>query len=46
MYIAISFLGLSASRKRSCATTSVDMVSSTGPVMKMMRSFNSREKMS
>jgi hypothetical protein len=46
MYIEISFLGFSASRNRSCATTSVDMPSSTGPVRKMMRSFRSREKMS
>jgi len=46
MYIAISFLGFSASRKRSCATTRVATVSSIGPVMKTMRSFNSREKMS
>ena len=29
MYIAISFLGLSASRNRSCATTSVAILSST-----------------
>src|SRR5713226_5214966 len=46
MYIEISFFGLSASRNRSWATTSVDMPSSTGPVKKMMRSFSRREKMS
>jgi hypothetical protein len=46
MYIEISFFGVSASRKRSCATTKVDMPSSIGPVMKMMRSLRSREKMS
>ena len=43
MYIEISFFGVSASRNRSCATTSVDIPSSIGPVMKMMRSFRSRE---
>jgi len=46
MYIEISFFGFSASRNRSCATTKVDMPSSTGPVKKMMRSFSRREKMS
>src|SRR5258707_323726 len=46
MYIAISFFGLSASRNRSWATTRVDITSSTVPVMKMMRSFSRREKMS
>ena len=46
MYIEISFFGFSASRNSICATTSVAMPSSIGPVMKMMRSFRSREKMS
>jgi hypothetical protein len=46
MYIEISFFGFSASRNRSCATTSVDMPSSIGPVMKMIRSLRRREKMS
>ncbi len=46
MYIEISFFGFSASRNSSCATTSVDMPSSIGPVTKMMRSFSRREKMS
>ena len=46
MYIEISFFGFSASRNRSCATTSVAIPSSIGPVMKMMRSLRSREKMS
>ena len=44
--MAISFFGFSASRNRSCAVTSVAMWSSTGPVMKMIRSLSSREKMS
>ena len=43
MYMEISFFGFSASRNSSCATTSVAMPSSIGPVMKMMRSFRSRE---
>jgi hypothetical protein len=42
----ISFLGFSASRNSICATTRVAIPSSIGPVMKMIRSFNSREKMS
>ena len=46
MYIEISFFGFSASRNSSCATVSVDIPSSTGPVTKMMRSLRSREKMS
>ena len=46
MYIEISFFGFSASRNRSWATTKVAMPSSIGPVMKMMRSFRSLEKMS
>ncbi len=46
MYIEISFFGFSASRNSICATTKVAMPSSIGPVMKMMRSFSSREKMS
>ena len=41
--MAISILGFSASRKSSWAQTSVDMWSSIGPVMKIMRSFRSRE---
>src|SRR6516165_10430811 len=43
IYIEISFFGFSASRNSSCATTSVAMSSLIGPVMKMMRSFKSRE---
>jgi hypothetical protein len=43
MYMLISFFGFSASRNRSCAVISVAMPSSTGPVMKMIRSFSSRE---
>ena len=46
MYMEISFFGFSASRKRSCATISVDMPSSIGPETKMIRSLSSREKMS
>ncbi len=46
MYIEISFFGFSASRKSSCATTSVDMPSWIGPETKMIRSLRSREKMS
>jgi hypothetical protein len=46
MYIAISFFGLSASRNKSWATTSVEVTSSTGPLMKMIRSLRSREKIS
>jgi hypothetical protein len=39
----IYFLGLSASRKSSWATTSIATESSTGPVMKMMRSLSNRD---
>ena len=46
MYIEISFFGFSASRNSSCATTSVATPSSMPPVMKMIRSFSRREKMS
>jgi hypothetical protein len=46
MYIEISFDGFSASRCRSCATIRLDMPSWTGPETNMIRSFNSREKMS
>ena len=46
MYIAISFLGFSDSRKRSWAQISEAMPSSTGPVRKMIRSLSIREKMS
>jgi hypothetical protein len=38
--------GLSASRKRSCATIDALTVSSTLPFRQTMRSFRSREKMS
>lgn len=38
--------GLSASRKRSCATMLALRTSSTSPLRQMMRSFSRREKMS
>jgi hypothetical protein len=46
MYMAISFLGFSDSRKSSWAQIRLAIPSSTGPVRKMIRSFNRREKMS
>ena len=46
MYRLIGFSGLSASRKRSCATTEALTSSSTLPFRHMIRSLRSREKMS
>src|ERR1043165_1207691 len=46
MYSATSRCGFSASRNNSCAHTSAATPSSIGPLMKMMRSRSSREKMS
>ena len=46
MYIAISFLGFSDSRNRSCATTRLAVRSWIGPFTKMIRSLSRREKMS
>ena len=46
MYREMGFSGLSASRKRSCATMEAERDSSTGPFREIMRSFRRREKMS
>ena len=43
MYMKMSFFGFSDSRKSSCAVISEAIWSSIAPVMKMIRSRNSRE---
>ena len=43
MYMAISFLGFSASKNSSCMQIEAAMWSSITPVTKMMRSFSRRE---
>ena len=46
IYIEISYVGLSASKKSNWAQTTLDTASSIGPITKMIRSFNRREYMS
>jgi hypothetical protein len=43
MYMWIGFLALSDCKKRSCATTTLAIMSSTGPIKQMIRSFKRRE---